>query len=122
MKITTLENEYRQLDLSEHDRQMLNQIVTYLRDHFDDLEFSILHFTLDEANNATEIIENIQTQSVAILDKKNTELLHEITSETAIIDSKILDDRDDWYNFLDKWNDLLFDNLEIGQRHSKVLS
>ena len=122
MKITTLHNEDRQLELSEHDRQMLNQIVIYLRENFDDLEFSIRHFTLDEANSATDVVENMQDQSVAILDKKKIELLHEVTSETALIDPKILDNRDDWYNFLDKWNDLLFDNLEIGQRHNTVLS
>lgn len=123
MNIITLENSDRSLELSGYERDILMQVLIYLRDNFDNLEFSIRNFTLEEANVAIKIIKNLQEKSTSTLSKEQIDLLHDVTWESKnLIDSALLDEREDWWEFLDKWNDFLFDNLEIGKTFDGVFS
>ncbi len=131
MKIITLENENRRLDLSKHERKILVQVATYLQDYYDDLEFDIRRFTTDQAQSARSILESNKDQDYLILSKKQTELIDKVFSEAEnfmsdlIYDSKI-DQEEDFETIPGELFDVLFDNLrtreEIDEFKKKINS
>lgn len=114
MNITTLENGDRRLELSEHERQTLVQVATYLHDFYGNLEFSIRHFTMDQVLSARSILE--KNKNHLIISKDEAMLLEDIFSNVntfmsdLIYDSKI-DDNEDFESVAGELFDALFDNL-----------
>tara|TARA_B100001989_G_scaffold89693_2_gene62339 strand:- start:1615 stop:1986 length:372 start_codon:yes stop_codon:yes gene_type:complete len=116
MKIKTLENGDRQLELSEYERVTLIEVVTYLRDHYGDLEFSIRNFTLDEANEILSLLSTLLDNEITVITLDKVELFHKVTREADnLIISSILDEKDGWQKVLDDLYDMLFDNLGVSQ-------
>ncbi len=116
MKITTLENSDRQLELSRNERENLIQLATYLYDYYDDLEFSIRKFTRDQALVVRSVLEKNKDQSHVVISKDETILLEDVFSEAEnfvsdlIYDAKI-DTNADLEIICGDLFDVLFDNL-----------
>lgn len=116
MKITTVENENRQLELSEYERRILVQVSKYLHDYYGDLEFSIRHFTQNQVQSARLILEKNKDQNHIIISKDETTLLEDIFCyvdtfvNDLIYDSKI-EDNEDFESIAGSLSDLLYNNL-----------
>ena len=116
MKITTLENSDRRFELSDYERDILVQVATYIHNFFDDLEFSIRHFTKDQAQTVRSILEDKQGEDHQIISKEQTELIFKVFKEAEnfvsdlIYDSKI-DDNEDFETTCGDLFDILFENL-----------
>tara|TARA_R110002072_G_scaffold221419_1_gene378539 strand:- start:719 stop:1090 length:372 start_codon:yes stop_codon:yes gene_type:complete len=114
MKITTLENGDRQLELTQYERDTLIEVSTYLRDHYDDLEFSIRNFTLDQVNQVKSFLENFDVSKPNHFTEKKIRLIDRVFAETCnLVDSKILEEKEEWDDVSYNLNNLFFDNLQI---------
>lgn len=125
MNITTLENGDRSLELSEHERDILVQVATYLRDYYSKLDFSIRNFTIDEVCSVISIIGNNNSNSYFVLTRDETKLIHRVFREaTNFVNDlqydSILGECEDMEIVSGELYDLLFENLEIGKLFSKA--
>lgn len=113
MNITTLENGDRKLELSEYERDILVQVITHLRDHYDDLEFSIQSYTLDQVNEAINLLDGFQTETTKNLSNDNIILLKNITASTTyLIDESFFDDDENLYEVSSDFSILLRKNIQ----------
>ncbi|MDH5722675.1 MAG: hypothetical protein OEY94_05070 [Alphaproteobacteria bacterium] len=113
MNIKTLENGDRKLELSEYERDILVRVVTHLRDHYDDLEFAIRDFTVEQADSMLELLKKLHVDQGNILSEDILYLLLTIIAETR----QFLDGVE-WYQentdiilTMDKIISLVFNNI-----------
>lgn len=83
MKITTLENGDRLLELSEYERDILIQVAEYLRDNYDDLEFAIREFTPEDVEYALDLLAKFDLEQGNVLTKDNLFTLMMVFGETS---------------------------------------
>lgn len=92
MQIETLENGDRQLALSTEERDILVRVVTYLRDHYDELEFAIRDFSREAAADMVQILKSLDLSQAFVWPREKAFSLLTIICETP----QFLDDVD-WY-------------------------
>ena len=82
MNITTLENGDRSLELSEYELDILVRVITHLRDNYDDLEFAIRDFTVEQAESMLELLKKHHVNHANTLSEDTLFLLFTIIVET----------------------------------------
>ncbi|MDH5722673.1 MAG: hypothetical protein OEY94_05060 [Alphaproteobacteria bacterium] len=122
MNIETLENGDRQLELSQHERDTLIEVVTYLHDHYDDLDAVIRDFTRAEAKDVFNFFETFDVSQPNYFTEKKMRLIFNVLSETRyLIDAEILEENKHWEDVSDNLFDIIFENLKIRERFEGAL-
>ncbi|MDH5722131.1 MAG: hypothetical protein OEY94_02270 [Alphaproteobacteria bacterium] len=118
MKIETLENGDRKLELSEYERDILIQVVEYLRDHYDELEFSIRNFTLDQVNEVIGLLENFDIGKPNYFTEKKIKLLKRVFSEVDhLVGAPLIEEKEHWEDISYNLFKIIFDNLGSGKKY-----
>jgi hypothetical protein len=112
MKITTLQDTNRQIELTPHECDILKQVATYLRDNFNDLEFSLRDFSLEEIQEALAILERYDSDKKIYVTNNEANLFIKIFSEvSALVADALIEENEDLINIPQSLFILLFDSL-----------
>lgn len=121
MDIKTLENGDRLLTLSAYERDTLIEVATYLRDNYDDLEFSIRNFTPEQVNDVMAMLENFDVTQPNRFSEEDVEACETVFSEVNhLIESLILEEKEHWEDVSYELFRLTFYNLGTDKLYQGV--
>jgi len=123
MKIITLENGDRRLELSEYERDTLIEVATYLRDNYDDLDFGAKNFTLEQVEAVLSLLNKPLHPTIFSISLAEIKLIKKVFREVnTLVESSVLDENEDLENISSDLFNLLFDNLGTGKYVQEVTS